>query len=58
MKYVGVDLHKRRFSVCWRGEDDSEELESYPIDAQYEYDFEIAQVLKHEKIGQYTIFIN
>ena len=34
MKYVGVDLHKRRFSVCWRGEDDSEELESYPMDAE------------------------
>ena len=34
MEYVGVDLHKRQFSVCWLDEDDKEKFEKYRMDAE------------------------
>ena len=30
MRYVGVDLHKTQFSVCWRNEEE-DEFERYPM---------------------------
>lgn len=33
MKYVGVDLHKHQFTVCWMREDDSTKIERYSMDA-------------------------
>ena len=34
MGYVGVDLHKRQFSVCWIDEDGREKFEKYRMDAE------------------------
>ncbi len=31
MRYIGVDLHKRNFVVCFLGEDDTLKLQTYPL---------------------------
>jgi hypothetical protein len=31
MRYVGVDLHKRNFVVCFLGEDDAARLQTYSL---------------------------
>jgi len=34
MRYVGVDLHKTQFSVCWKEEDGSDKFERYAMSAE------------------------
>ena len=34
MRYVGVDLHKTQFSVCWKEEDGSDKFECYGMSAE------------------------
>ena len=31
MRYIGVDLHKTNFVVCFLSEDDSYKLETFPL---------------------------
>ena len=34
MRYIGVDLHKTQFSVCWMEEDGSNKFERYPMNVE------------------------
>jgi len=34
MRYIGVDLHKTQFSVCWIGVGGSDKFERYPMNAE------------------------